>query len=176
MKKNNIIILAILLQISFIGNAQAKCDLESFSFGISHKALMSKLKLSAEFDQPYVQGQPQQMVFAPGEEVCKSEEILEGVPIHFKFLYDKLVEIQMMEISESPTLFEWAESIYGENNNKPNSFYYNQPVAHWNWESSKAIISYSVESISDQVIESIVIQSTNHQKYFERFSKAQEDE
>jgi hypothetical protein len=176
MKKNKILILAVLLQLSFIASAQAKCDLESFKFGISYKTLMSKLKLDAEFAQPEQKGVSQQLVFAPGEEVCKNEEIFKGVPIHFILLYDKLVEIQVMRVSKSPILVEWAESIYGEYKNKPNSFYHEKPLAQWYWEGSKAIIAYSVEYISNEVLESLIIQSLNHQKYFERLSKEEESE
>jgi len=174
MKKYNILILALLLQILFIGSVQAKCDLGTFRFGTSYNALVSKLNLDEEFMQDKTKGVSEQFVSAPGEEVCKNEKALKNSSIHFLFLYDKLVEIKIMTLSETPILFAWAESIYGVKENKPNSFYGAQPIAHWLWETSSAVISYSVESMSSEVVELIGVQSINHQKSFARFAIEQE--
>ena len=113
----------------------------------------------AEFVEPEIKGASQQYLFAPGEEVCKSEKAFQGVPIHFVFLYNELVHIELMGISESPSLITWAESIYGEIENKPNSFYEEKPIARWFWENSNALISYSIESVYEEVVETMIIQS-----------------
>ena len=107
--------------------------------------------------------------------VCKNEKIFEDVPVDFIFLYDKLVEIQVMRFSESLVLIDWLESVYGENANKPNSLYFQQPNAQLYWESSNAVIAYSAEYFSNEVMESFIIQSLNHQKDFERFNKELKD-
>ena len=88
---------------------------------------------------------------------------------------DKLVEIQVMRFSESPVLIDWLESVYGEKSNKPNSLYFQQLNAQLSWENSNAVIAYSAEYVSNEVMESFIIQSLNHQKDFERFSKELED-
>jgi len=175
MKKNKILICALLIQVLFIGTVQAKCSLERFKFGISYNTLMSKLKLDAEFMQSEEKGAAKQILFAPGEVVCKNEKIFEDVPVDFIFLYDKLVEIQVMRFSESLVLIDWLESVYGENANKPNSLYFQQPNAQLYWESSNAVIAYSAEYFSNEVMESFIIQSLNHQKDFERFNKELKD-
>ena len=79
-----------------------------------------------------------------------------------------------MGVSESPSLITWAESIYGEIENKPNSFYQEKPIARWFWENSNALISYSIESVYEEVIETIIIQSLKHQKNYEKFAIEQE--
>ena len=176
MKKNKILILALLSQLLLTGAAQAKCDLESFKFGTSHKSLMSKLKVSDDLIEPELKDISERVVFLPGELVCKNEKTFEGVPVNFIFLYDKLVEIQLMSFSQELQLVKWAESIYGEKDNKPNSFYYEHPNAQWLWDNSNATIAYSVKSDEYEMIESIIIQSLNHQKYFERLTIEQEGE
>jgi len=173
MKKNKIIILTLIAQLLFIGSAQAKCDLESFKFGSSYKTLNNKLKLDMDSE---INDVPEYFLFAPGELVCKNEKIFEGVPVNFIFVYDKLVEIQITRLSEEATLLDWAESIYGEKVNKPSSFYYEMPNAQWLWDNSNAAIAYSIKSNENQVFESIIIQSLNHQKYFEKLAKEQEGE
>lgn len=175
MKKYKIIIIAILTQLIFISSVQASCDLNPSLFGISYNTLMSKLKLDAEFMQSEEKGAAKQILFAPGEVVCKNEKIFEDVPVDFIFLYDKLVEIQVMRFSESLVLIDWLESVYGENANKPNSLYFQQPNAQLYWESSNAVIAYSAEYFSNEVMESFIIQSLNHQKDFERFNKELKD-
>ncbi|MDA7448375.1 hypothetical protein N8820_02770 [Candidatus Pseudothioglobus singularis] len=174
MSKNKILIFTLLLQLLFVGSVQAKCDFKSFKFGDSYKSTVSKLKIDSEFVEPEIKGASQQFLFAPGEEVCKSEKAFQGVPIQFVFLYNKLVEIQLMSLSEAPKLVTWAESIYGLKENKPNSFYDEFPIARWSWEDSKAVIAYSVESAASDVIESVIIQSLNHQQSYEKFAIEQE--
>jgi len=174
MKKYKILIIAILTQLIFISSVQASCDLKSFQFGASYKSIVSKLNLDSEFVEPEIKGASNQFLFAPGEEVCKSEKAFQGIPIHFLFLYNDLVQIELMGVSESPSLITWAESIYGEIENKPNSFYQEKPIARWFWENSNALISYSIESVYEEVIETIIIQSLKHQKSYEKFSIEQE--
>ena len=174
MTKNKILIFTLFTQLLFIGSVQAKCDLKSFQFGASYKSIVSKLNIDSEFNEPEIKGASQQFLFAPGEEVCKSEKAFQGVPIQFVFLYNKLVEIQLMSLSEAPKLVMWAESIYGVKENKPNSFYDEFPIARWSWEDSKAVIAYSVESVASDVVESVIIQSLNHQQSYEKFAIEQE--
>lgn len=176
MKKNKILILTLFFQLIFIGAAQAKCDLESFKFGTSYKSVMSQLKMDGDFMEPKLEGISERFFLAPGELVCKNEKIFESVPVNFVFLYDDLVEIQIMRLSELPTLIDWAESIYGEKKDKPSSFFYQQPFAQWLWVNSNATIAYSIESNENEVFESVIIQSFNHQKNFEKLAIEQEGE
>ena len=173
MKKNKILILTLIVQLMLIGAAQAKCDLESFKFGSSYKTLISKLKLDMDSE---IKDVPEYFVYAPGELVCKNEKIFESVPVNFIFVYDKLVEIHITRLSEEATLVDWAESIYGEKKDKPRSFFYQQPYAQWLWVNSNATIAYSIESNETEVFESIIIQSFNHQKNFEKLAIEQEGE
>ena len=126
--------------------------------------------------EPKLEGVSERFFLAPGELVCKNEKIFESVPVNFVFLYDDLVEIQIMRLSELPTLIDWAESIYGEKKDKPSGFFYQQPFAQWLWVNSNATIAYSIESNENEVFESIIIQSFNHQKNFEKLAIEQEGE
>ena len=174
MKKLKLLILILSLQLLFISTVQARCDLELFRFGSSQEELKNDLKLDEGLIMPLVGGESLQIVFVPGEEVCKNEKAFEGAPVNFLFLYDKLVEIQTMRLSEKPTLVGWAESIYGEKQNKPNSFYDDKPNAQWLWDNSNATIAYSIHPDANDVVESIIIQSRKHQKYFEKFAEEEE--
>jgi hypothetical protein len=115
-----------------------------------------------------------QVIFSPGEEVCKGEKYFEGAPVNFVFLYDKLVEIQTTRLSEKPTMINWVESIYGEKQNKPKSFYFDKPNAHWLWDNFNVTIAYSIRPDANDVVESIIIQSRRHRRLFEKFSKEEE--
>jgi len=177
MKKNKILIVILFFQFLLIGSVQAKCDLESFRFGISHKALISQLKLDDYFiESEQIGSDPKpdisrEVVIAPGEKVCKNEKIFKDFPVEFLLLDDKLVEIRINRLSESPIIIKWAESIYGKKQNKPNSFYSEKPIAHWFWENSNALIIYSIESYENEVFELMIIQSLKHQKYFDKLSE-----
>ena len=175
MKKNKILIVVLLSQLLLIGGVHAKCDFKSFPFGISHSTLVKELKLDPDLVEQNLKGAPVQMVFAPGQKVCKNEKAFdEYVPVHFLLLYDKLVEIQIMRTAENPELINWAESIYGVKQDKPNSFYNLLPNAQWLWEKADFSIAYSIMSYdTNEVSESIVIQSLNHQEYFDRFADSE---
>lgn len=174
MKKTNLIFLVLLMQAVFISSAQARCNLELFRFGSSVDEINKQLKLPEGGMLPIIASESKNIVFAPGEEVCKGEKYFEGVPVNFVFLYDKLVEIQTIRLSEKPTLIHWAESIYGEKDNKPRSFYNTKPNAQWLWDNFNATIAYSIQPDADDVVESVIIQSRRHQKDFEKFAKEEE--
>ncbi len=174
MKKTYLIISILLVQLLLISSAQARCNLELFRFGSSAEDIKKQLNLPEGGMLPIMGGESQNVVFVPGEEVCKDEKAFESAPVNFVFLYDKLVEIQTMRLSEKPTLIDWAESIYGEKQNKPNSFYDNRPNAQWLWDNSNATIAYSIHPDANDVVESIIIQSRKHQKYFEKFAEEEE--
>ncbi|MEO1943625.1 MAG: hypothetical protein ABGY11_04940, partial [Candidatus Thioglobus sp.] len=117
----------------------------------------------------------QQILFVPGEEVCKGEKAFEGAPVTFVFLYDELVAIQARLLAEKATLVNWAESIYGEQENKPKGFYQQDPIANWMWKNFNAVIAYSIRPDDQGVIESIVIESKRHRKNFEKFFEEEEE-
>jgi hypothetical protein len=174
MKKTYLIISIVLVQLLLISSAQARCNLELFRFGSSAEEIKKQLDLLDGGMMPIVGNEFKNVVFVPGEEVCKGEKSFEGAPINFVFLYDKLVEIQTTRLSGKPTMINWAESIYGEKQNKPKSFYEDKPNAQWLWDNFNATIAYSIRPDSQGVIESIIIQSRSHQRYFEKFAKEEE--
>jgi hypothetical protein len=171
--KNFIIIFA--LQLLLITSVQARCNLELFRFGSSVEEIKHQLSLPEGGLLPIMGGESKNIVFVPGEEVCKDEKYFEGTPINFVFLYDKLVEIQTIRLSEKPMLIHWAESIYGEKDKKPKSFYDEKPNAQWLWDNFNATIAYSIQPDANDVVESIIIQSRKHQRYFEKFAKEEEE-
>ena len=174
MKKINLMILVLLVQLVFAGSVQARCNLELFRFGSSAEEIKTQLNLAEGGMLPIMGGESKNVVFVPGEEVCKDEKYFEGAPIIFVFLYDKLVEIQTTRLSEKPTLIHWAESIYGEKEKKPKSYYQEKPNAQWLWDNFNATIAYSIRPDANDVVESIIIQSRKHQRYFEKFAKEEE--
>jgi hypothetical protein len=175
MKKTYLIISVILVQLLLISSAQARCNLELFRFGSSAEDIKKQLNLPEGGMLPIMGSESKNVVFVPGEEVCKDEKAFEGAPINFVFLYDKLVEIQTVRLSEKPTLVNWAESIYGEKQNKPKSFFDTKPNAQWLWDNFNATIAYSIRPDSQGVIESIIMQSRRYQLDFEKFAKEEEE-
>jgi hypothetical protein len=173
--KNKITILILLTQLMLITSAEARCNLELFRFGSSAEEIKKQLNLPDGGMLPIVGNEFKNVVFVPGEKVCKYEKAFEGAPINFVFLYDKLVEIQTTRLSGKPTMINWAESVYGEKKNKPKGFYQQDPIANWMWENFNAIIAYSIRPDEQGVIESIIIESRQHQRYFEKFFKKEEE-
>ena len=164
----------VLVQLLLISSAQARCNLELFRFGSSAEEIKTQLNLPEWGMLPIMSGESQNVLFVPGEEVCKDEKAFEGAPINFVFLYDKLVEIQTVRLSEKPTLVNWVESIYGVKDKKPKSFHNDKPNAQWLWDNFNATIAYSIQPDANDVVESIIIQSRRHQRYFEKFAKEEE--
>jgi len=46
--------------------------------------------------------------------------------------------------------------------------------AQWLWDNFNATIAYSIRPDANDVVESIIIQSRKHQRYFEKFAKEEE--
>jgi hypothetical protein len=174
MKKTYLIISIVLVQLLLISSAQARCNLELFRFGSSVQDIEKQLNLDEGGMLPIMGGESQKVLFVPGEEICKDEKSFEGAPINFVFLYGKLVEIQTTRLSEKPMLINWAESIYGEKQGKPKSFFDTKPNAQWLWDNFNATIAYSIRPDSQGVIESVIIQSRRYQLDFEKFAKEEE--
>jgi len=174
MKKIQLIMFILLGQMLIVGYAQAQCNLEAFQFGSSYEEIQKKLGLSEAGLMPIIDGESKKVVFTPGEEVCKGEEAFIGTPVEFVFLYDNLVEIRTMRLSDKPVMIHWAESIYGKKDKKPRSFYSEKPNAQWLWNNFNATIAYSIQPDANDVIESIIIQSRRHQRYFEKYTKEEE--
>ena len=175
MKKINLTILVLLVQVVFVSSVQARCNLELFRFGSSVESIEKQLNLQEGPMLPIMGGESQQVLFVPGEEVCKDEKAFIGTPVNFVFLYGKLVEIQTHRLSTKPTLVGWAESIYGEKKNKPKEFYQVDPVANWTWDNFNAMITYSIRPDDQGVIENVMIGSRQHQQSFEKFFKEEEE-
>lgn len=163
----------LVLQLLIVANVQARCNLELFRFGSSVEEIEKQIT-GHSIKTPGPEEMHREAIFYPGEEVCKGEKYFEGAPINFIFLYDKLVEIQLMRLSEKPVLVNWAESIYGEKKKKPRDFYAKKPSANWVWDNFNSVIFYSIAPDYEGVVESIVIQSRRHQRYFEKFAKEEE--
>ena len=174
MKKTYLIISIVLVQLLLISSAQARCNLELFRFGSSVQDIEKQLNVDQGGMLPIMGGESQKVLFVPGEEACKGEKDFEGAPVTFVFLYDKLVEIQTTRLSEKPMFINWAESIYGEKQGKPKSFFDAKPNAQWLWDNFNATIAYSIQPDSQGVIESIIIQSRRYQLEFEKFAKEEE--
>jgi len=162
-------------QLLLITSVQARCNLELFRFGSSVELIEKQLNLQNGPILPIMGSASQQVLFVPGEEVCKDEKAFIGTPVNFVFLYDKLVEIQTHRLSVKPTLVSWAESIYGEKKDKPKGFYQVDPVANWTWDNFNAMITYSIQPDDQGVIENIMIGSRRHQQSFEKFFKEEEE-
>jgi hypothetical protein len=167
------IFILLILQLLIASSVQARCNLELFRFG-SSIAEIEKQITGHSIEMLGPEKMHREEIFYPGEEVCKGEKYFEGSPINFVFLYDKLVEIQAIRLSEKPVLVNWAESIYGEKKKKPRDFYAKTPSANWVWDNFNAVVFYSIAPDYEGVVESIVIQSRHHQRYFEKFAKEEE--
>ena len=163
MKRN--IYLIFLLQFLLITGAHASCNLELFRFDSSYEEIQNQLG-----DIPIISVSTPDRLFVPGEMVCKSEKIFEGSPVFFIFLKDKLVKIEVIRYNfgeGKPSLISWAESIYGEIEKKPKSFYDVRPYASWYWDNANSLVRYAVESDESGFAESVVIESKRHGKLFE---------
>jgi hypothetical protein len=157
--------LIFLLQFLLITSAHARCNLELFRFDSSYEKIQNQLG-----DIPIISVSTPDRLFVPGEMVCKSEKIFEGSPVFFIFLKNKLVRMEVTRYNfgeGKPSLISWAESIYGEIEKKPKSFYDVRPYASWYWDNTNSLVRYAVESDESGFAESVVIESKRHGKLFE---------
>jgi len=175
--KKFIVLLFLSLQFFAISEASAACNLSQFSFGSSLKDVEVKLKY-LEADNLHANSS----FFATGdkvslglsaEQVCKRDKEFIGAHIIMIFLYDKLVELNLYKFIESgdnPGLIYWAESVYGEKNPKPPSFYEPEPSAFWFWRGLDSTASYSLESIAYGIDELVTIQTNKYQDLYSKYS------
>ena len=157
--------LIFLLQFLLIASAHARCNLELFRFDSSYEEIQNQLG-----DIPIISVSTPERLFVPGEMVCKSEKVFEGAPVFFIFLKDKLVRMEVTRYNfgeGEPSLISWAESIYGEIEKKPKSFYDVRPNANWYWDNVNSLVRYVVESDESGFAEVVVIESKRHGKLFE---------
>jgi hypothetical protein len=170
MRRN--IYLIFILQLLLMSSVEARCNLELFRFGSSYQEIQDQLG-----DIPIVSISTPDRLFVPGEIVCKDEKVFEGSPVFFIFLYDKLVRTELTRYTHEqgePSLISWAESIYGEKEKKPKSFYNNRPSASWYWDNYNSLVRYVIESDESGFSEYVFIESKQHAKLFEK--RANEDE
>ena len=159
------IYLIFLLQFFLIASAHARCNLELFRFDSSYEEIQNQLG-----DIPIISVSTPERLFVPGEMVCKSEKVFEGAPVYFIFLKDKLVRMEVTRYNFGegrPSLISWAESIYGEIEKKPKSFYDARPNANWYWDNVNSLVRYVVESDESGFAEVVFIESKRHGKLFE---------
>jgi len=167
MKRN--IYLIVILQLLLISSVDARCNLELFRFGSSYSEIENQLG-----NAPKVSASNENRLFIPGEWVCKGEKNFDGSPVFFIFIKDKLVQIVVSRYTiygqEKPSLITWAESIYGERENKPKSFYANKPDASFYWDGFNSLTHYFIENDESGFRENIIIESKRHNKLFETWS------
>ena len=158
------------------GNVLAACSLERFRLGASYEELQEQLEFAPLFPFAPLGATPvsEQILFVPGEEVCSQEKAFEGAPVLFTFLSNKLVQIEVERLSQTPILAKWAESVYGVKPDKPRSFFASKPNAQWLWEFPRAVIVYSITTNEAGKTEYFQIQSKHHQALFEKWASEME--
>jgi len=166
MKKN--VYLILILQLFLIGSVHARCNLELFRFGSSYGEIEKQLG-----NIPKTSASNEHRLFMPAERICKEERNLDGSPVFFMFADDKLVQIVVSRYTiyeqEEPSLIKWAESIYGEKENKPKSFYAKKPDASFYWDSFNSLTHYFIENDESGFRENVIIESRRHKKLIEKF-------
>jgi len=177
MKKTYLIISIVLVQLLLISSAQARCNLELFRFGSSVEEVEKELGVDERQNilnilMPSFDNESERIIFGRGEEVCKGEKYFEGASVSFIFLYDKLVQMEVTAHSIKPRLINWAESIYGEKEDKPKGF--QKFNAQWTWQNFNSAISYLIQPDEGNIVELVIIQSRRHRLVFEKFYKEQE--
>jgi hypothetical protein len=158
----------VILQLLLISSVDARCNLELFRFGSSYSEIEKQLG-----NMPKTSASSENMLFAPGEMVCKDDKSLARSPVFFIFADDKLVQIIVkrytMNGKGNLSLIEWAESIYGERENKPKSFYAKKPDASFYWDSFNSLVHYFIENDESGFRENVIIESRRHKKLLEKF-------
>ena len=157
-----------MLQLILISSVQARCNLELFRFGSSYSEIEKQLG-----NMPKISASNENMLFAPGELVCKDDKSLARSPVFFIFVNDKLVQMVVKRYTMygkgELSLIKWAESIYGERENKPKSFYAKKPDASFYWDSFNSLTHYFIENDESGFRENVVIESRRHKKLIKDF-------
>ena len=124
------------LQFFVSAQAVAACNLSKFSFGSSMQDIEKKTKSMNAINLPatsgFIETDEKHTIAFQGEEICKGDKIFLGAPIDMTFIENTLVELRLfkfIEYGDKPELVNWAESVYGEKTNKPNTFYQERPTA-----------------------------------------------
>lgn len=166
MKRN--VYLILILQLFLISSVHARCNLELFRFGSSYSEIEKQLG-----GVPKTSASNEHRLFMPAELICKDEKNLDGSPIFFMFAEGKLVQIVVSRYTiyeqEEPSLIKWAESTYGDRENKPKSFYAAKPEASFYWDSFNSLTHYFIENDESGFRENVIIESRRHKKLLEKF-------
>ena len=156
---------AVLACFFYSANVMAACNIDRL-MGLSYQSAHAILK----FDQPYA-GVPDRYIFVSGDKACRG--YLSGAVVRIVFLSNQIVEIEVRKRSRKSqrkrVLAKWAESNYGVKSGKPVGYFSNEPNAQWHWETSSAVITYSIVTTELEIIEYVQIQSTVHEELFSRF-------
>jgi hypothetical protein len=147
--------------------SQAYCNLERVGFGNGFD------EAHHEFDETGIflgDGQlPRAEIAVPGELACKGDSRFEGILIRYVFLYGKLVEISMSRVGDRPLLLDWAESMYGKKQKKPDGFVLDNTGEQFVWDTFSSVIAYSFSQSQGEKYETVVLQSRRHADYFAKY-------
>ena len=153
------------------GTASANC-IEVIPFGSPVLAIKGKVEAVIPLKESSVRAD----IFIPAEAFCFGNElsILQGASLIYQFLFNKLVQINIYLLSDTPTLIKWAESAYGEAV-KTKDFYSKPKAVKLIWDRPGRRVIYSLQPGKGEVAEYLTVKSLRHDDLIEKYQKDHEE-
>ena len=141
----------------FVGQAYAACNIEKYPYG-------SKLeKVTEDLFPQFPMGHGiERYLLLDGKETCPQDDRLWGVPITLVFVYEQLVQYQILHPVDKPQLNGWLEESYGVTFGVMPGLTASLPNAQKAWDLGDITVLYSVVPRGGEIIEYIEITSTAH--------------
>ena len=141
----------------FVGQAYAACNIEKYPYG-------SKLeKMTEDLFPQFPMGHGiERYLLLDGKETCPQDDRLWGVPITLVFVYEQLVQYQILHPVDRPQLNGWLEESYGVTFGVMPGLTASLPNAQKAWDLGDITVLYSVVPRGGEIIEYIEITSTAH--------------
>ena len=141
----------------FVGQAYAACNIEKYPYG-------SKLeKMTEDLFPQFPMGHGiERYLLLDGKETCPQDDRLWGVPITLVFVYEQLVQYQILHPVGRPQLNGWLEESYGVTFGVMPGLTASLPNAQKAWDLGDITVLYSVVPRGGEIIENIEITSIAH--------------
>ena len=141
----------------FVGQAYAACNIEKYPYGSNLEKVTEDL-----FTQFPMGHGIERYLLLDGKETCPQDDRLWGVPITLVFVYEQLVQYQILHPVDRPQLNGWLEESYGVTFGVMPGLTASLPNAQKAWDLEDITVLYSVVPRGGEIIEYIEITSIAH--------------
>ncbi|MDP7156509.1 MAG: hypothetical protein QF631_09200 [Arenicellales bacterium] len=142
------------------------CDISHFPFGASLEGVTQQLQLDLSAAE---RARERRILRLTGDQLCPSNPKFRSVEVNLTFLYNKLVQIQMILPAGGFLLRDWAEDRFGALDRPVGGYSTNPGNVQLFRRSTDYLFFYSTHFQGGRRIEMVQLTSLRHKKLYDRY-------